>query len=78
VLLAYDRFVDGTFAETFADLRNRYDVLRGQPVTVLQGEQRVAGTALGIDDEGALILRTAKNRTARFRAGEVTLEKQAG
>ncbi len=77
VLLAYDRFMDGTFAETFADLWNRFDVLRGQPVTVLQGGQRVSGIALGIDDEGALILRTAKSRTARFRAGEVTLEKNA-
>ncbi len=75
VFLAYDRFVAGTFAESFADLWNAYDVLRGQPVTVLQGEQRVSGTALGTDDEGALILRTAKGRTARFRSGEVTLEK---
>src|SRR6185369_18008049 len=58
ILLAYDRLVDGTYTETFADLWNRYDMLRGQPVTVLQGEHRVAGTALGIDDEGALILRT--------------------
>src|SRR5476651_260054 len=38
VLLAYDRFVDGAFADTFADLWNRYDVLRGQPVTMLQSE----------------------------------------
>jgi BirA family biotin operon repressor/biotin-[acetyl-CoA-carboxylase] ligase len=75
VLLAYDRFLDGTYTASFADLWHRYDVLRGQPVTVLQGTQRVAGVAVGIDDEGALILRTAKGRTERFRAGEVTLEK---
>ena len=75
VLLAYGRFVDGSFHETFADLWNRYDLLRGQTVAVLQGEHRVSGTALGIDDEGALILRTARNGTARFRAGEVTIEK---
>jgi BirA family biotin operon repressor/biotin-[acetyl-CoA-carboxylase] ligase len=75
VLLAYDRFVDGSYAETFADLWHRHDLLRGREVTVLQGEERVSGTAVGIDDEGALILRTAKGRTRRFRAGEVTLEK---
>ncbi len=75
VLLAYDRFVDGSYAETFADLWNRHDVLRGRPVTVLQGPDRVSGTALGIDDEGSLLLRTARGRTQRFRAGEVTLEK---
>ncbi len=75
VLLAYDRFLDGTFTTGFAELWHRYDVLRGRPVTVLQGAHRVAGVALGIDDEGALILRTANGRTERFRAGEVTLEK---
>jgi len=78
VLLAYERFMDGTYADGFAELWHRYDVLRGQPVTVLQGTQRVAGVALGIDDDGALILRTAKGRTERFQAGEVTLEKTGG
>ena len=72
---AYERFIDGVYVETFADLWNKYDVLRGQPITVLQGDTRVSGVALGIDDEGALILRTDRDPTARFRAGEVTLEK---
>ena len=75
VLQAYDRFVDGSYAKTFADLWNRYDVLRDRPVAVLTPTQRVTGTALGIDDEGSFVVRTDKNRTERFRAGEVTLEK---
>jgi BirA family biotin operon repressor/biotin-[acetyl-CoA-carboxylase] ligase len=77
VLQAYDRFVDGSYSKTFADLWNRYDVLRDRPVAVLTPTQRVAGTALGIDDEGCFVVRTDKNRTERFRAGEVTLEKPA-
>jgi BirA family biotin operon repressor/biotin-[acetyl-CoA-carboxylase] ligase len=76
VLLAYDRFLDGSFTTSFAELWHRYDVLRGQPVTVLQGVQRVSGVALGIDDEGALLVRSTKGRTERFRAGEVTLGKK--
>jgi BirA family biotin operon repressor/biotin-[acetyl-CoA-carboxylase] ligase len=72
---AYERFVQGTYLETFADLWNRHDLLRGQPVTVIQGEERTSGTAAGIDDEGSLILRTASGQTRRFRAGEVTLGK---
>jgi len=72
---AYTRFVSGAYTRTFADLWNRYDVLRGRTVTVLQGSHRVTGTAAGIDDDGALILRTERGRTERFRAGEVTLEK---
>ena len=76
VLLAYDRFIDGEYRKTFADLWNRYDVLRGRPVTVLEGPQRQTGVALGIDDEGALLLRDERGRSRRFRAGEVTLEKR--
>ena len=38
---------------------------------------RFTGTAAGIDDEGALLLRDEGGRIQRFRAGEVTLEKLA-
>lgn len=73
---AYQRFVDGSYQKTFADLWNRYDVLRGREITLLQGTRRVTGTAAGLDDEGSLILRNDRGRTERFRAGEVTLEKK--
>ncbi len=75
VLLAYENFADGSYTKTFADLWHRYDVLRGQPVALLEGGRRHAGTVLGIDDEGALLLRDVRGRTQRFRAGEVTIEK---
>jgi BirA family biotin operon repressor/biotin-[acetyl-CoA-carboxylase] ligase len=42
---------------------------------VVQGALQHTGTARGIDDEGALLLRTDSGRTLRFRAGEVTLQK---
>ena len=72
---SYERFVDGSYKETFADLWNCYDVLRNRPVAVLTHTQRVAGIAMGIDDEGSFLVRTEAGRTERFRAGEVTLEK---
>jgi len=75
VHLAYRQFVEGEHRATFADSWNRHDVLRGQPVAVLQGVKRIAGTARGIDDAGSLLIRDAQGRTHRFTAGEVTLEK---
>ena len=75
VSLAYQQFVAGDHAETFADTWNHYDVLRGQEIVVLNGEQRIAGTASGIDDTGSLLLRDKQGRSHRFSAGEVTLEK---
>ena len=52
------------------------DELAGADVSVLQASGLVAGTATGIDDEGALVLQTeAGLRT--FMAGDVSVRKQA-
>ena len=75
VSLAYKQFVEGDHTTTFADTWNHYDVLRGQDIVVLNGEQRIAGTASGIDDTGSLLIRDKQGRSQRFTAGEVTLEK---
>lgn len=72
---AYQAFLDGSFRDTFADLWNRFDILRGRQIAVLQGETRVAGVASGVDDEGALLLRDEAGRLQRFRAGEVSIDK---
>jgi BirA family transcriptional regulator, biotin operon repressor / biotin---[acetyl-CoA-carboxylase] ligase len=77
VLLAYQNFADGDHTKTFADLWNRYDVLRGKPVTLLEGGRRHHGVVNGVDDEGALLLRDERGKVHRFRAGEVTMEKSA-
>lgn len=74
VLLAYQNFVDGEHLKTFGDMWQRFDVLRGRTITLLEGGRRHHGTVMGVDDEGTLLLRD-EGRTQRFRAGEVTLEK---
>ena len=75
VLLAYQTFVEGAHLPTFADLWNRFDVLRGQAVTLREGGRRHHGVVGGLDDEGAILLRDEGGKVHRFRAGEVTLEK---
>jgi BirA family transcriptional regulator, biotin operon repressor / biotin---[acetyl-CoA-carboxylase] ligase len=75
VLLAYQIFAEGDHLKTFADLWHRYDLLRGKPVTLIEGGRRHHGIVTGVDDEGALLLRDDHGKVARFRAGEVTLEK---
>lgn len=76
VLSAFTLFVEGSYQEKFEELWLRYDVLRGQPVSVSQGSRILAGTATGIDREGSLLVRLESGRTERFRAGEVTLAKE--
>ena len=75
VFSAYEQFVDGRHRDAFADLWNRYDLLRGKAVTLLHGTRRVNGIAGGIDDEGSLLIRGENGRPQRFSAGEVTLER---
>ena len=72
---AFVQFVDGAHRDAFADLWNRYDLLRGKAVVLIQAGRRVEGTAAGIDDEGALLIRGENGRTRRFAAGEVTFER---
>lgn len=74
-LLAYAKFGDGSYKKTFADLWNRFDLLRGKPITLIEAGRRHHGTVTGLDDEGALLLRDARGRSHRFRAGEASLEK---
>ncbi len=76
VFAAYQKFVDGDYADEFADLWNRHDLLRGRNITLLQGNRTVTGVAKGIDDEGSLLLKPAEGPVERFRAGEVTIEKK--
>jgi len=75
VLLAYERFLEGDHVDTFAELWNKHDVLRGREVTLVQGGRRRRGRVLGVDDVGSLLLRDDHGRTRGFRAGEVTVEK---
>ena len=75
VLLAYERFTDGDHVDVFAELWNKYDVLRGREVTLSEGGRKRRGRVLGVDDVGSLLLRDDHGRTRGFRAGEVTVEK---
>ena len=77
VLLAYERFSAGEHVAGFAEMWHRFDVLRGRTIAVLEGEQRHEGTVLGVDDEGALLLRDTEGKTRRYRAGEVTIAKDS-
>ena len=72
---AVNTFIDGGYESRLAELWGRYDLLRGARVGVSHAGGMTRGVASGIDAEGALIVTTDSGKKARFRAGEVTLEK---
>ncbi|MBT8063459.1 MAG: biotin--[acetyl-CoA-carboxylase] ligase [Xanthomonadales bacterium] len=74
-----DRMLNGfaTFGETgFAsfepDWRGR-DLLRGRPVQLRIGRDRVAGTARGISDDGGLLIESANGDLRAFHSGEASV-----
>lgn len=52
----------------------KWDLFRGQMVQLLIGEQKVLGTYLGVNSQGALLLETANGREV-FHGGEVSLRR---
>ena len=61
--------------EGFAPFRAPWaalDALRGRRARVLQGDSWVAGLALGVDDEGALLVDVG-GQVRKFNSGEVSL-----
>ena len=73
---AYSKFQDDNYRNQLADLWIAHDALKGREITLLHGKSEVTGTAIGIDDEGSLLLRIPSGGTRRFRAGEVTIAKR--
>ena len=74
ILSAYDRFIANEHAESFLEMWERFDLLRDRSVTLIQGDERITGTARGINAQGALQLETG-GAISSFLAGDVTLAK---
>jgi len=69
---AYDRWRDGGFAPLRSDWERR-SVLIGRPVQVAGAGAQTSGTCIGIDTDGALLLKGEDEQVRRVIAGDVTL-----
>jgi BirA family biotin operon repressor/biotin-[acetyl-CoA-carboxylase] ligase len=69
---AYDRWRDGGFGALREDWQQRA-VLIGRPVEVAGAGDRMVGTCVGIDSDGALLLKGEAGEVRRVIAGDVTV-----
>lgn len=76
LLDALERFAQSSFA-AFVDEYVRHDILRGKPVRVTGGRGECCGQAVGVDRQGALLLRTADGEL-QVDSGEVSVRPQSG
>ena len=63
----------------FAPIREKWlglSSMIGKPVSVMFREEKVTGRAVGLDDDGALLLLTAGNETVKVSAGDATILKR--
>lgn len=68
---------EGQGFDAFAEIWRRYDWLHGRTVTVQQPGGAVQGTASGIDNDGALLVRQAAT-TTRVIAGSIEVQGVRG
>jgi BirA family transcriptional regulator, biotin operon repressor / biotin---[acetyl-CoA-carboxylase] ligase len=68
---ALDLFSAQGFA-AFSDDWRALDRIAGRDVVLQQHERRITGTALGVDQDGALLLRSG-DQTQRFVSGDISL-----
>lgn len=74
---AYADFVAGTHGEKLAAAWRSFDCLGGKRVVAVYGNEKIAGTACGVDTGGNLLIRTDAGTLHAFAAGDITLEKFA-
>ena len=72
--LEYRRMLDGQFMK-IAEEWEEQCVTLGRNVSVNYGNRRILGRAEALDDEGALMVRTAHGQLERVTGGDVLLEK---
>jgi len=63
----------------FAPIREKWLGLTsmiGKSISVMFQEEKVTGKAVGLDDDGALLLLTAGNETVKVSAGDATILKR--
>lgn len=75
IMVAYQQFLDGDHRLALREKWPRFDTLKGKQVSLMQGSNKIAGVAKGIDSSGSLIIEKPDGTRFLARAGEVTLEK---
>ena len=74
--IIFDEWQEAQSLQLFMDYWNRHDLLAGQRISVVQDSKTEEGVAIGMDDEGRLLLEISGN-VKLIHAGDVHLEWKA-
>jgi BirA family biotin operon repressor/biotin-[acetyl-CoA-carboxylase] ligase len=73
----YELFLEGEFPAILAEWRRR-TVTLGRPARVRQGQRELAGLALDVAPDGALLLQTGEGKVVRVTSGELAPDPMGG
>jgi BirA family biotin operon repressor/biotin-[acetyl-CoA-carboxylase] ligase len=75
LVAALKHWVEHDFTQPGLDCWAEFDALAGRDIWLLQGNQRIAGRAMGINSMGALIIKTAQG-VMEVAGGEISVRLQ--
>ena len=75
VIRAYQLCLDSSEKTTLTKIWDTYDYLKGHTIECIQNQKHIKGTALGINEAGALLLKTASNGLESVHSGDVQIKK---
>ena len=75
VIRAYQQCLDPSEKTALSKIWDAYDYLKGQTIECIQNQKHIKGTAVGINEAGALLLKTASNCLESVHSGDVQIKK---
>ena len=76
--LNYQLFENGSHEKLLARWKNLSSMWDGCPVWIHDADQRRPAVTCGLDEMGALLVRTAENKTETILAGDISIRKDQG
>ena len=70
-----DKLLDGLDSKTLLDDWNKLDALFNKRIQVINGKNKIAGVAQGIDNDGNLLLKLKNGEVKKVNSGDTSIQK---
>ena len=70
-----DKLLDGLDSKTLLDDWNKLDALFNKRIQVINGKNKIAGVAQGIDKDGNLLLKQKNGEVKKVSSGDTSIQK---
>jgi len=75
VIFSYKECIKGISDEKLHEKWTTVDALHGKKISIKTGKDNISGKAVGIDENGAIKVKSKNGKTVHINSGELTVEK---